>query len=141
MAEEERRSDWKKYEESKIGQIVKNEYEQKTYLIRVETDAINFDNLITLVTKELDTSFINDLQLKYLYQVQFENILEWTSMGLIELAKIRLSKLWGELKIEKSVGGMEDILQHTTGLTGSVVAGLPTHKGLFSQIRLSLIHI
>jgi hypothetical protein len=51
-------------------------------------------------------------------------------MGLIDLAKIRLANLFSQLKLEKSVGGFERILQGAT-LTGTVVAPLPSKKSLW----------
>lgn len=132
---EEKKSDWKQYEETKVGSVIKTQYDQKIYLLDINTQRIDFKDVITLVTKELDTSFINDLTLKYQYQTQFENVLEWTQMGLVPLAKLRLAKLFGELKIEKSIGGMERILQGSE-LSGSVIATLPASKGLFSPISI-----
>jgi hypothetical protein len=123
------RHEWENYEGQKTSGIMKSEFDQKVYLIDIDR-RIDFTNLLTLVTKELDTSFINDHDLKVFYQVNFENILEWANMGLIDLARIRLSKLFGELKLEKSVGGFERILQGST-LSGSVVAPLPAKRSLF----------
>jgi hypothetical protein len=108
---------------------MKNEFDQKVYLIDIDK-RIDFNDIITLVTKELDTSFINDQRLKVLYQVNFEDILEWANMGLLDLARIRLAKLFAELKLEKSIGGFERILQGST-LTGQVQAPLPQKRGLF----------
>jgi hypothetical protein len=125
----DQRKEWDSYEGSKTQGVMKSEFDQKVYLIDVDK-RIDFKNLITLVTKELDTSFINDQNLKIFYQINFENILEWANMGLEDLAKIRLSKLFAELKLEKSVGGFERILQGAT-LTGQVSAPLPAKKGLF----------
>lgn len=121
--------EWDNYEQSKTASVMKTEYDQKVYILDIDR-RINFNDLISLVTKELDTSFINDQNLKVFYQVNFENVLEWANMGLKDLAKIRLSKLFAELKLEKSVGGFERILQGST-LTGSVIAPLPSKKGLF----------
>lgn len=121
--------EWESYEKSKTSGVMKTEYDQKVYILDIDR-RINFDDLISLVTKELDTSFINDQNLKVFYQINFENVLEWANMGLKDLAKIRLSKLFAELKLEKSVGGFERILQGSS-LTGSVIAPLPSKKGLF----------
>jgi hypothetical protein len=121
--------EWDSYEGAKTTGVMKSEYDQKVYILDVDR-RIDFTNIITLVTKELDTSFINDQDLKVFYQINFENVLEWANMGLLDLAKIRLSKLFAELKIEKSVGGFERILQGST-LSGSVVAPLPSKRGLF----------
>jgi len=121
--------EWENYEGARTQCVMKSEYDQKVYLVDVDK-RLDFTNLISLVTKELDTSFINDQDLKVFYQINFENVLEWASMGLIDLAKIRLAKLFSELKLEKSVGGFERILQGST-LTGSVVAPLPSKKSLW----------
>jgi hypothetical protein len=123
--------EWGNYENSQTRGVMKSEFDQKVYLIDVDK-RIDFNDMITLVTKELDTSFINDTRLKVLYQINFENILEWTNMGLIDLAKIRLSKLFSELKLEKSVGGFERILQGSV-LSGTVQAPLPQKRGLFAN--------
>jgi hypothetical protein len=125
MADEE----WKSYEGDKSSRVIKSEYDQKVYILDVDKN-IDFNNLITLVTKELDTSFINDEKLKVLYQINFENVLEWSNMGLTDLAKIRLSKLFGELKLEKSMGGFERILQGSS-LSGMVAAPLPQKRNLW----------
>jgi hypothetical protein len=126
---QQQRKDWDSYEGSRTQSIMKSEFDQKVYLVDIDK-RIDFKNIITLVTKELDTSFINDQDLKVFYQILFENVLEWANMGLEDLAKIRLSKLFAELKLEKSVGGFERILQGAT-LSGSVVAPLPSKRGLF----------
>ena len=123
-------SDWSKYDSSRTGNIIKTEFEHKGHILEIYPAKFNFEQSLSLVSKELDTSFINDIYLKYLYQIQFENILEWAKMGLLELAEIRLATLFSELKLEKSVGGMERILQGST-LTGNVMANLPTHTKLF----------
>ena len=123
------KKEWEKYEGQQTQGIMKSEFDQKIYILDVDR-RIDFTNLLTMVTKELDTSFINDQDLKVFYQVNFENILEWANMGLVDLARIRLSKLFGELKLEKSVGGFERILQGST-LSGSVVAPLPSKRQLF----------
>lgn len=123
------KDEWEKYESHKTTGIIKSEYDQKIYILDVDKQ-INTKNLLSMVTKELDTSFINDEKLKTFYQINFENILEWANMGLDELAIIRLSKLFGELKLEKSLGGFERILQGST-LSGSVIAPLPQRKNLF----------
>ena len=109
---------------------MKSEFDQKVHLLDIDKH-IDFTNIISLVTKELDTSFINDDEFKVFYQIQFENVLEWANMGLVDLAKIRLSKLFAELKLEKSMGGFERILQGST-LSGSVVAPLPAKRSLFT---------
>jgi hypothetical protein len=121
--------EWNSYEDVQTKGIMKSEFDQKTYLIDIDK-RMDFNNIITLVTKELDTSFINDPELKLFYQINFENILEWASMGLVELAKMRLSKLFAELKLEKSMGGFERLLQGAT-LTGNVGANMPSKAGLF----------
>jgi len=121
--------EWENYEGSRTQGVMKSEFDQKVYLVDVDK-RLDFSNLISLVTKELDTSFINDIDLKVFYQINFENVLEWAAMGLIDLAKIRLAKLFSELKLEKSIGGFERILQGAT-LTGSVVAPLPSKKSLW----------
>ena len=126
---DEHRKEWENYEGSRTSSIMKSEFDQKVYLIDIDK-RLDFNNIISLVTKELDTSFINEQELKVFYQIQFENILEWANMGLVDLAKIRLSKLFAELKLEKSVGGFERILQGAS-LSGSVVAPLPSKRGLF----------
>ncbi len=126
---DEHRKEWESYEGSRTASIMKSEFDQKVYLIDIDK-RLDFNNIISLVTKELDTSFINEQELKVFYQIQFENILEWANMGLVDLAKIRLSKLFAELKLEKSVGGFERILQGAS-LSGSVVAPLPSKRGLF----------
>lgn len=131
----QQKSDWEDYEKARIGSLIKTQFDQKVYLLEVAQERIKFENLLSLVTKELSLSFINDIELKFLYQTQFENILEWSQMGLIPLAKIRLSKLFGELNLEKSVGGMERILQGSD-LTGQVLATLPSSRGLFSPVRV-----
>jgi len=122
-------AEWSGYESTQTKGVMKSEFDQKIYLIDIDK-RMNFKDIITLVTKELDTSFINDQDLKVFYQISFENILEWANMGLEDLAKIRLSKLFAELKLEKSVGGFERILQGST-LTGQVAAPLPQKRGLF----------
>jgi len=122
--------EWGYYEGARTTGIMKSEFDQKVHLLDIDKN-LDFYNIITLVTKELDTSFINDSELKVFYQINFENVLEWANMGLIDLAKIRLSKLFAELKLEKSMGGFERILQGST-LTGSVVAPLPAKRSLFS---------
>lgn len=127
--EEEKKEGWENYEKTKVTSVLKSEYDQKAYILDVDKN-IDFQNLLSLVTKELDTSFINDEKLKVLYQINFENVLEWTNMGLIDLAKIRLSKLFGELKLEKSLGGFERILQGSS-LSGTVSAPLPQKSNLF----------
>jgi len=121
--------EWDSYEGTRTSSVMKSEFDQKIYILDVDR-RIDFTNLISMVTKELDTSFINDNDLKVFYQISFENILEWANMGLTDLAKIRLSKLFAELKLEKSMGGFERILQGST-LSGTVVAPLPSKKGLF----------
>lgn len=127
--QKEERKEWDKYEAVKTSGVIKSEFDQKVYILDVDK-TISTKNLLTMVTKELDTSFINDEKLKSLYQINFENILEWANMGLDELAIIRLSKLFGELKLEKSLGGFERILQGST-LSGSVIAPLPQKRNLF----------
>lgn len=122
--------EWSSYEQTNKSSLVKNEFEQKVYILDVPINRMNFESIMSLVTKELDTSFINDVNLKSLYQIQFENILEWARMGLVDLAELRLAKMFGELKLEKSIGGFERILQGAT-LTGSVAAALPAHGKLF----------
>lgn len=124
------RGEWGRYEGTRTTGVMKSEFDQKIHLIEVAKD-LDFGNLITLVTKELDTSFINDEDLKVFYQINFENVLEWANMGLEDLAKIRLSKLFAELKLEKSMGGFERILQGAS-LHGQVVAPLPAKKSLFT---------
>lgn len=126
---EEKKDEWEKYETHKTSGVIKSEYDQKIYILDVDKN-ISTKNLLSMVTKELDTSFINDEKLKTFYQINFENILEWANMGLDELAIIRLSKLFGELKLEKSLGGFERILQGST-LSGSVIAPLPQKRNLF----------
>ena len=121
--------EWSSYEDTQTTGIMKSEFDQKVYLIDVDK-RIDFNNIISLVTKELDTSFINEQDMKVFYQILFENVLEWANMGLVDLAKIRLSKLFAELKLEKSMGGFERILQGAS-LSGSVVAPLPAKKSLF----------
>jgi len=122
--------EWNEYEDVQTKGVMKSEFDQKVYLIDVDK-RIDFTNLITMVTKELDTSFINDNEMKVFYQINFENILEWANMGLIDMAKMRMSKLFAELKLEKSMGGFERILQGAT-LTGNVMAPLPQKRGLFA---------
>lgn len=124
-------TEWEK-EDKSTKPILKSEYDLKTFLIEVSSNKINFQDLLSLVTKELDTSFINEQETKLFYQFLFENILEWTDMGLTDLAKLRLSKLFAELKLEKSVGGFERILQGSN-LTGSVIAVLPKSSRLFLE--------
>lgn len=125
----EEKDEWEKYETHKTSGVIKSEYDQKIYILDVDKN-ISTKNLLSMVTKELDTSFINDEKLKTFYQINFENILEWANMGLDELAIIRLSKLFGELKLEKSLGGFERILQGSS-LSGSVIAPLPQKRNLF----------
>lgn len=130
MVDNPQATEWDNYGQAKTTQIMKSEFDLKTYLLDIPT-TINFDNLISLVTKELDTSFINDQEMKIFYQILFENILEWANMGLEDMARLRLANLFSELKLEKSVGGFERILQGST-LTGSVTAPLPRQPRLFS---------
>ncbi len=128
--EPEQKQEWESYEnETRTTRVIKSEYDQKAYILDVDKN-INFKNLISLVTKELDTSFINDEKLKVFYQITFENVLEWANMGLEELARIRLAKLFAELKLEKSLGGFERILQGAS-LSGAVSAPLPQKRNLF----------
>lgn len=129
VKQEQEKDEWERYETHKTSGVIKTEYDQKVYILDVDKN-ISTKNLLSMVTKELDTSFINDEKLKTFYQVNFENILEWANMGLDELAVIRLSKLFGELKLEKSLGGFERILQGST-LSGSVIAPLPQKRNLF----------
>ena len=126
---DDKKKEWVSYEGASTSSVMKSEFDQKVYILDVDR-RIDFNNIVSLVTKELDTSFINDQDLKVFYQIQFENILEWANMGLVDLAKIRLSKLFAELKLEKSVGGFERILQGAS-LSGSVVAPFPSKRGLF----------
>jgi len=123
------RTEWGQYEQVRTTGVMKSEYDLKTYLLDVPKD-INFENVLSMVTKELDTSFINDINFKTFYQILFENVLEWASMGLKDLAATRLAKLFAELKLEKSVGGFERILQGST-LTGTISGPLPRQSKLF----------
>lgn len=125
------KSEWSHVDNSRNSIMMHNEFDLKTYLLDVPYRNIDFDNILSIVTKELDTSFINQQDFKIFYQILFENILEWANMGLKEMAKLRLAALLSELKIEKSVGGFERILQGST-LTGSVTAPLPRQPQLFS---------
>ena len=122
--------EWSQYDKPSAVPTIKSDYDLKAHILTTSSN-VQFNRVISLVTKELDTSLINDKDLKTLYQVQFENVLEWAAMGLIWLAQLRLAKLWGELKLEKSVGGFERLLQAAT-LTGSVQTELtPTKKTPF----------
>lgn len=127
----EKAGGWGAYEESRnITGMVKSEFDQKVYILDVPYERMDYTKLMTLVTKELDTSFINDLEQRTFYQIKFENVLEWANMGLPQLSNLRLAKLFAELKIEKSVGGFERILQGAT-LSGNIGVNLPARKSLF----------
>jgi hypothetical protein len=119
-------NEWKEYESTRVVGNIKTQYDQKVFLITVDP-RIDFRNALTIVTKELDTSFITNDFDKRTYQILFENILEWANMGLYPLARIRLSKLFGELKLEKSVGGFERVLQGSE-ITGGIEVQIPQPK-------------
>jgi hypothetical protein len=124
--------EWNQYDKPSPVPTIKSDYDLKAHILTTSNN-VQFNKILTIVTKELDTSLIpnNDKDLKNIYQVQFENVLEWAAMGLVWLAQLRLAKLWGELKIEKSVGGFERLLQ-AASLSGSVVTEItPSRKSSF----------
>lgn len=113
--------------------IATNEYELKTFLLSA-LDAGKLNDLVDFINHQLAITFLKDEEILRLYQLKIRVAMNWFQMGYKELAKKSFVELLADLFLERSKDGTERMLQ-AGNFTGSIIARIPTQKGLFNVFQ------
>jgi len=113
--------------------IASNEYELKTFLLTA-IERGDIDNLADFLNHQLAVSFITDEEILRIYQLKIRVAMNWLKMGFKELAKKSFIELLADLMLERSKNGTERLLQ-AGNFAGTIVARIPTQKGLFQIFK------